>query len=267
MLITGQNNPRVKKLIKLRDKKLRLELGVILVEGLREMRLALDSGLMLLEAYFPGSGPEAGKALEMVRDKAPSALTFHLEGRAFEKACVRGQAADVIGVFSTPEPSCLGDLSLGSSDLVIALEGVEKPGNLGAVLRTADAVGARAVLVLSPQVDTWSPNVIRSSMGARFTVPVLESGFSELAAWAEVSAVPVVLAMTGSPYDCYQTSMKGSRIIVMGSESDGLGERWSCSDYSKVWIPMRGSVDSLNLSVSTAILAYEWYRQQGFQPG
>ena len=156
----------------------------------------------------------------------------------------------------------LGDLQLPEKPLIIVLEAVEKPGNLGAVLRSADAAGADAVLVCDPLTDLWNPNLIRASIGAVFTVPCVACSSEEAIAWLKSKDIQILTAQLQDSSLYYDTDMRKGSAIVMGTESTGLSQQWRNSATAHIRIPMLGRLDSLNVSVSAAILLFEAVRQR-----
>ena len=156
----------------------------------------------------------------------------------------------------------LQDLKLGQNPLVMVLEGIEKPGNIGAMLRSADAAGADAVIICDPLTDLFNPNLIRSSLGAVFTVPVACAGSAEAAAWLKAQGIRILTAQLQDSELYYHTPMTGGTAIVVGSEALGLTEVWRQAADAHIRIPMLGEMDSLNASVSAAILLFEAVRQR-----
>ncbi|MCB9112497.1 MAG: RNA methyltransferase [Anaerolineales bacterium] len=255
MDITSLQNPRVKHLVKLReDKKQRHRDGLILVEGFDELNLALACG------FTPATlltAPELATRPLTV----PYAETVTVSKAVFEKISYRDNPDGYLGLFPMPEQT-LDRLSLSGNPLVIVAESVEKPGNLGAILRTADAAHVDAVLVCDPRVDVWNPNVIRASRGAVFAVPVVEAESSKALAWLR-SRKMRVLAATPSAEEMYtQVNMKEPIAIAVGTEDAGLTDFWMENSDLRVKIPMAGKVNSLNVSIATALMTYEAVRQR-----
>lgn len=255
MEITSLQNPRVKQLVKLReDKKQRQHDGLILVEGYDELTLALACGFVpstLLTA------PELASQTLSV----PHAENVTVTRAVFEKISYRDNPDGWLGIFPMPART-LADLTLSDAPLVIVAESVEKPGNLGAILRTADAAHVDAVLVCDPRVDVWNPNVIRASRGAVFAVPVVEVKSPEALSWLR-SRKMRVLAATPSAEALYTSvDMKSPLAIAVGTEDEGLSDFWMQNADLRVKIPMAGRVNSLNVSIATALMTYEARRQR-----
>jgi TrmH family RNA methyltransferase len=264
MDITSLQNPKVKHIVKLReDKRQRQQDGLMLVEGYDELTLALNSGL---KPHTLLTAPElATRTIDI--DKAEITTATRA---VFEKMSYRDNPDGWLGIFPTPKTS-LEDIKLSDTPLVIIAESVEKPGNLGAILRTADAAHVDAVIVCDPRVDIWNPNVIRASRGAVFTVPTVEADSQIALTWLR-SRKPAlsggeamrVLAATPSAEVLYtDVDMKESIAIAVGTEDQGLTDFWMQNADIKVSIPMLGEVNSLNVSIATALITYEAIRQRG----
>ncbi|CAG0958467.1 Putative TrmH family tRNA/rRNA methyltransferase [Anaerolineales bacterium] len=226
----------------------------MLVEGHDELTLALSSGLipqMLLTA------PELDPAPLDISHTDITTVTRAV----FEKISYRDNPDGWLGVFPIPKTS-LADLKLSASPLVIVAESVEKPGNLGAILRTADAAHVDALLVCDPRVDLWNPNVVRASRGTVFNVPTVEVDSQSALTWLRLKGMRV-LAATPSAETLYtEVDMKQPVAIAVGTEDEGLSDFWMDNADLKVLIPMMGKVNSLNVSIATALITYEVIRQR-----
>ncbi len=256
MDITSTQNPRVKHIVKLRDdKKTRNEDGSMLVEGFDEIQLAISSG------YKPKtllSAPElASRPLTVTNVES---LT--VSRAVFEKVSYRENPDGWLGIFPIPHKT-LGDLKLSETPLVVVAESIEKPGNLGAILRTADAAGVDALLVCDSRVDAWNPNVVRASRGAVFSVPVVECDNASALKWLKGGAMRIVAASPSATEIYYNMDLRQPVAIIVGTEDEGLSDLWLTNADVKVKIPMMGKVNSLNVSVSTALILYEAVRQRG----
>jgi TrmH family RNA methyltransferase len=179
----------------------------------------------------------------------------------FEKMSYREHPDGWLGVFPIPQTS-LDDLKLSQSPLIIVAESVEKPGNLGAILRTADAAHVDALLVCDPRVDVWNPNVVRASRGALFSVPVVESENESALKWLNAHSIRVLAATPSADELYFNIDLSEPVAIAVGTEDEGLTEFWMNGADVKVKIPMMGNVNSLNVSVSTALILYEAVRQR-----
>lgn len=251
--ITSSANSRIKHLVELRDRRARDRDSRFLVEGERHIDRAIASGLVPVEVYFdpsrfPGS-PHPGERV------------FSVDGAALDRASYRGRSEGVIAVFEQFDLS-LDRISPSPNPLILVVEGIEKPGNLGALLRTGDAVGADALIAVDPSTDPFNPNVIRASTGTVFAVPIAVSTIAESSAWLRRHGIRVVAADPGAGITLWETDLTGPIALLVGAEHAGLTvEARSVADVT-VSIPMQGKADSLNTSVSAALLAYEARRQR-----
>ena len=263
MDITSLQNHTVKYIVKLReDKRTRQQDGLMLVEGYDELTLALDSGL---EPQTLLSAPElASRSINI-----PNTDVTTVSRIVFEKMSYRDNPDGWMGIFPIPHNTLEG-LKLSAAPLVIVAESVEKPGNLGAILRTADAAHVDAVLVCDPRVDLWNPNVIRASRGAVFVVPTVEVESPNALAWirrrpalVEGSKKMRVLATSPSAEAHYtDVNLCEPLAIAVGTEDKGLSDFWMQNADITVKIPMAGKVNSLNVSIATALITYEAIRQR-----
>jgi len=255
MDITSLQNPRIKHIVKLReDKRQRQKDGLLPVEGFDEIQLAISAG------HNPQtllSSPEiASRQLTF-----PSAETITVTPPVFGKMSYRDNPDGWLAVFPIPRTS-LDDLVLSDTPLIIVAESVEKPGNLGAMLRTADAAGVDAFLVCDPRVDVWNPNVIRASRGTVFSVSVIECDNPSALDWLRVNKIKILAATPSAEVVYSDLDMSQPTAIVVGTENEGLTDFWMNNSDVKVKIPMSGRVNSLNVSVSTALILYEALRQR-----
>ena len=255
MDITSLQNPRIKHIVKLRDdKKQRLGNGLMLVEGYDEIELARSAG------HIPQtilSAPEI--AARQLSDPNTEMLT--VSRTVFEKISYRDNPDGWLGIFPIPHTS-LDDLILSDSPLVIVAESIEKPGNLGAILRTADAAHVDALLVCDPRVDVWNPNVVRASRGTVFSVPVIECDNSAALKWIRSQKLRVLSATPAAEVLYSDIDLREPIAIAVGTEDEGLTDFWLENADARIRIPMLGKVNSLNVSVSTALIVYEALRQR-----
>lgn len=255
MDITSAQNPKIKHIVKLReDKRQRQKDDLILVEGFDELTLALSCGLIPQTLL---TSPEL--VTKQLNFSNTDILT--LSRNVFEKISYRENPDGWLGVFPTPKFS-LDQIKLSEPALIIVAESIEKPGNLGAILRTADACKVDAVLVCDPRVDVWNPNVIRASRGTVFTMPVVEIKSDEAVAWLRSNKMRILSATPSAEENYHQVNMKESIAIAVGTEDTGLSDFWMEQADVKVKIPMMGKVNSLNVSIATALLLYESVRQR-----
>jgi RNA methyltransferase, TrmH family len=253
--ITSLQNPRVKQIVKLRDdKKQRQSEGLMLVEGYDEISLALAAG------HFPRTlfiAPELVR--REIKDVTTEILT--VSPAVFGKMSYRENPDGWLGIFPIPRTS-LDDLNLSPSPMIIVAESVEKPGNLGAILRTADAAHVDAVLVCDPRVDAFSPNAVRASRGAIFTVPVVETKSAQALVYLQKRGIRILAATPSAEAAYTRQDLSLPLAVVVGTEDQGLSEFWMSQADVKVKIPMMGKVNSLNVSIATALIVYEAVRQR-----
>lgn len=258
--ITSTANPRIKEAAALRERKERERTGLLLVEGATEIGRALDAGWEVDSAFVcePLLVPRSEAVLARLAPKRGLAtVTAHV----FDKLAVR-DGSDGLAVVLRARPRALEDALAGPRPLVIALHGVEKPGNLGAILRTADGTGATGVVVLEGGSDPLSPNAIRASLGTVFALPVATATSDALLALGKERGLRFYAAALGAsarpPWACDFTP---PTCLVLGAEATGLPDLW-LTHAERVLIPMRGIADSLNVSVAAAMLLYEQLRQR-----
>jgi TrmH family RNA methyltransferase len=261
--LVSPSNPRIKAAAALRDRRERDATGLTLVDGARELRRALDSSVEVLEAFVCEpllAGEDARAALDALRARGVS-LTSTSEA-AFAKVAFGDRAEGLVAVVRAPSLA-LDDLRLPAEPLIVVIEGVEKPGNIGAVLRSADGAGVDAVIAASPRTDLANPNVIRASAGTIFAVPMGAAPTDEVLPWLRRRGVRVVAARVDAGRAYTDADLTGSIAIVVGSEAEGLSDAWLAPDIEPIHLPMLGIADSLNVSVSAAVLVYEARRQRG----
>jgi TrmH family RNA methyltransferase len=255
MEITSLQNPKIKYIVKLRDdKRQRQRDGVMLVEGCDELTLALNSGLK------PQSLLTAPELVSRSIDIPDTNITT-VTRAVFEKISYRDNPDGWLGIFPISKTS-LEDLKMSDIPLVIVTESVEKPGNLGAILRTADAAHVDALLVCDPRVDLWNPNVVRASRGAVFTVPTVEVDSPTALAWLRSKQMRVLAATPSAEVSYTSIDLNQPIAIAVGTEDEGLTDFWMQNADLKVKIPMMGKVNSLNVSIATALITYEAVRQR-----
>ena len=254
--ITSAQNPKIKNLLLLQEKsKARREQGLFVVEGRRELEHALEAGFTARTVFV---------CPEIAGDSAIPGLTGNLveiPETLYRKVAYRESTEGIIAEMESRERR-LEDLPLGENPLVVVLESVEKPGNLGAVLRSADAARADAVIVCDPLTDLWNPNLIRASLGGIFTVPTVCASSAETIGWLQAHGIRILTAQLQDSSWYYDTDMTGGTALVMGTESTGLTDIWRRAADAHIRIPMLGRLDSLNVSVSAAILLFEAVRQR-----
>ena len=255
--ITSAQNPKIKNLLSLQEKsRTRREQGLFVVEGRRELEHALEAGFRPRTVFVC---PEiAGDRWPVV---AGNLSIVEIPESLYRKVAYRESTEGIIAEMEVQERH-LEDLPLSEHPLIMVLEAVEKPGNLGAVLRSADAARADAVIVCDPLTDLWNPNLIRASLGGIFTVPTVCASSEETIAWLKAHGIRILTAQLQDSSWYYDIDMTGGTALVMGTESTGLTDRWRAAADAHIRIPMLGRLDSLNVSVSAAILLFEAVRQR-----
>lgn len=254
-ILTSVQNPRIKNLVALQQKSsLRRETGLFVVEGARETRHCIDAGYRIDSIFLCPS---------LLGDFSVPAGVKHFEvsPEVYEKVAYRGSTEGIIAVVESRKTN-LEDIALSANPLIVVLESVEKPGNLGAVLRSADAAGADAVIICDPLTDLYNPNLIRASIGSIFTKQVVCCSSEQAISWLKKNNIKIYTAQLQDSNWYYDTDMKSGTAIVMGTEATGLTGIWRQAADAHIKIPMLGALDSLNVSVSAAILLFEAVRQR-----
>ncbi len=266
--ITSAQNPKLKEVMLLLEKsKERRTKGLFVVEGVREVAACIRNGYKLKSLFFNSSILSSRQMEDLLNQSSdsPSEISlFSLSAQAYSKIAYRENTEGVVAVVEQKRIG-LDDISFGkrwSNPLVLVVESVEKPGNLGALLRTADACSIDAVIVCDPLTDLYNPNLIRSSLGGIFTNQVVACSNEEALEWLQKNNITIFTAQLQDSEWYYDTDMVQPAAIVMGTESTGLTDFWRSAANAKIKIPMLGELDSLNVSVSAAVLCYEAVRQR-----
>jgi RNA methyltransferase, TrmH family len=262
MLITSVQNPRVKAAARLRDRSGRDEQRRIIIDGVREISRAFAAGVKIQELLFFS---------ELCRDTQHQQLLAHAKQAAAELIEVTphimeklsfGQRVEGLVAVAHPPARKLADLRMASEAVVAVVEGVEKPGNLGAIVRTADAAGIAAVLVADGGTDLYNPNAIRASLGAIFSLPVCAVSSEAALNWLREHQFRLFAARVDATTEYTSADFRRRAAIILGSEAHGLSNYWQAADITPIRLPLLGSVDSLNLSATAAVLFYEALRQR-----
>ena len=263
--ITSTKNPRVRAAAALRDRRERDLTGLTLVDGARELARAVTGGADVVEIFIDEDrlGHKAADAVEAAAHRG--AALVPVSGPVLDRLTFGDRSEGLVAVVRIP-PTDLEFLRLPADPLVIVVEGVEKPGNLGAVLRTADAAGADAVIAADPRTDLFNPNAIRASLGTIFAMPVVAAPSPLVRAHLVALGLTLVVARVDAATPYTGVDLRGSLAIVLGSEADGLTGAWTGPGVVPVSLPMLGVADSLNVSIAAAVLVYEARRQRGI-PG
>lgn len=255
-------NPRVKNAVALRTGRGRKKQGRIIIDGVREISRAVDCGIELIEAFVcPEACEDAGRELAAkISARATDVVT--VSPAVFERLAFGSRVEGIVAVARRPHQS-LEKIRVADDALVAVLDGVEKPGNVGAVLRSADATGVSALIAVGGGADLYNPNAIRASLGAVFALPVCAAGRDETLAWLRQLGIRIFATRVDGAIGYTEASYRGRCAIVLGSEAEGLSDVWNDDDVTAVSLPMLGAVDSLNVSTTAAVLFYEAVRQRG----
>lgn len=263
--IQSRQNEQVKNLVKLRERKHRDRQSRFLVEGLREIGHALDAGFEVNHLYycpefFPSGGAHADFAQRTLA--AGHFPVSRMSEDAFSKATHR-EGPDGLMAVATQQNNVLSDLKVAESALFLILEGIEKPGNLGAILRSADGAGVDAVILVDCVLDLYNPNAIRSSQGLLFALPILSTNREALSEWLRAQAITCIATTPDAEQLHWESDYRSGRVaLLMGSESDGLSPYWLERSEHRIRIPMAGQADSLNVAAAAAVCLYEARRQR-----
>ncbi|MBN1883911.1 MAG: RNA methyltransferase [Candidatus Krumholzibacteriota bacterium] len=266
--ITSAQNERLKAAAALRKRRERDRTGLTLVEGYREIERAVRAGVGIVEIFLgPGADEDAAVASLASRLAAAGAPTCAVASRAWDKLAVREGTVPIVVVARVPERG-LGTLSdaagPGETPLYLVADRVEKPGNVGAILRSADGAGITGLVVSDGATDLFNPNVVRASIGTVFTVPAAACTATDAIGWLRSRGARIVVAaLAGGAVPYSAVDYTGPTAIVVGSEETGVGPDWLHAADEIVRIPMRGAADSLNVSISAAVLLFEARRQRG----
>lgn len=261
--IQSRQNEQVKNLVKLRERKHRDRQSRFLVEGLREIGHAIDAGYEITQLYtcpefFPSDAHESFMQAQRANGAFPTA---RLSEEAFNKASHR-EGPDGLIAIAVQQNNVLSDLSLPESPLLLILEGIEKPGNLGAILRSADGAGIDAVILVDCVLDLYNPNAIRSSQGLSFALPIVSTDRESLTTWLDTHRIQSCATTPDTEQLHWDVDYRGRVAILMGSESEGLSDYWLARSGQKIRIPMAGQADSLNVAAAAAVCLYEAKRQR-----
>lgn len=262
MDITSAQNPKIKKLLMLQQKSAeRRKERLFVVEGVREFLHCVGVGYEADTLFYCPAILDQHHDAQQVYELTQRVRSFSVTEEVYAKIAYRESTEGLVAEMKVQEKT-LQDLQLPENPLIMVLESVEKPGNLGAILRSGDASGVDAVVVCDPKTDLFNPNLIRSSIGAIFTVPCVACSSEECIAFLKQKGIRILTAQLQDSSLYYDTDMRQGTAIVMGTEATGLTNIWREAADAHIRIPMLGRLDSLNVSVSAAILLYEAVRQR-----
>lgn len=261
VLITSTQNPKIKSLLLLEKPRERKKQSVFVVEGKKEVMYALKAGYQIQNIFFC---EDIISAQELIELKLNDRLLIPVSREVFDKIAVRESSGGMIAIADQKSHN-LDDIKLKNNPLLLILESVEKPGNLGAILRTADAAGVDAVIICDPQTDFYNPNVIRSSVGCVFTKQIASATSEETIHWLKKNNVNIFCTYLRASKPYYETDFTTPSAIVMGTEATGLSDSWVENATANIIIPMQGVIDSMNVSTAAAVVIFEALRQRGFK--
>ena len=264
--ITSANNPTLRKAIKLHESRGRRQQERIIVFGANEIRMARQASLSFCEVFvceelIADAGDENGVAKLVEELESAKVLVLDLPRELFHKVSFGNRNDGIVATAERPDTS-LDNIKPLTDSLFVVLESIEKPGNIGAVFRSADAAGATAVLMADARCDSYHPNAIRSSLGTVFSMPCIVDSSSNIRDFLTRHNFQILAAKVDATNDYFSTDLTGATAIVLGSEHDGLGPVWQGDSIRDVRIPMNGHADSLNVSVSAGIILFEAMRQR-----
>lgn len=262
-IITSAQNPKIKNILALEKARERKNQNLFVIEGLKELSLAIEGGYQMNTVFFCPEIVDLKRLQTIVKNDQ---LFIPVQKNVFSKIAYRESTEGVIALAEQKQHR-LNDLKLGANPLLLILESVEKPGNLGAVLRTADAAGIQGVIICDPLVDFYNPNVVRSSVGCIFTNQIASSSSEETITWLKQNTVSIFCTYLKGSKPYHEIDYKKSCAIIMGTESTGLSDKWIENSTENIIIPMRGKIDSMNVSTAAAVVIFEASRQRGFKGG
>ena len=260
--IQSRQNEHVKNLVKLRERKLRSRQGLFFIEGLRELQHACDAQHPLTALYFCSSYfSSAQHAVFIEKMQASQVSVYEMSPEAFSKAAFREHPDGLIAI-APIQKTALATLQLPQAPLVLILEGIEKPGNLGAMVRSADGAGVDAIIMVDCVLDLYNPNAIRASQGLLFSQSIIQCDSPQLSDWLHSQAIQVIATTPQAQQAHWEVNYQQASALLLGSESQGLSETWLQKVQQHIAIPMLGNADSLNVAAAAAICLYEARRQR-----
>lgn len=260
--ITSVQNPFIKSLVQLQEKaKVRKQTGTFLIEGKREIELALKGGYELETILFL---PEIISEKQLNDLTTKSLNVIEISKEVYQKLAYRDTTEGILAIAKT-KSLALSDLKLSKNPLILVGESLEKPGNVGAILRTADAANIDAVIIANPKSDLYNPNIVRSSVGCLFTRQIAVGTTEEVITYLKANNIDIYSATLQDSTEYHTQNYTTPTALVVGTEATGLSEKWRTESTKNIIIPMQGEIDSMNVSVAAAILLFEAKRQRQFQ--
>jgi len=259
--ITSVQNPYIKSLVQLQEKaKVRKQTGTFLIEGQREIELALKGGYEIETILICTDLAQPSENLNIQKSKHQ---LIEISKEVYQKLAYRDTTEGILAIAKT-KSLALSDLKLSKNPLILVVEAIEKPGNVGAILRTADAANIDAVIIANPKSDLYNPNIVRSSVGCLFTRQIAVGTTEEVIAYLKANNITIYSATLQDSTEYHTQDYTTPTALVVGTEATGLSEKWRTESTKNIIIPMQGEIDSMNVSVAAAILLFEAKRQRGF---
>lgn len=263
--ISSIQNPLIKRVVLLKEKsRTRKKEGVFILEGQRELQLAIKGGYQIQTLFFYEGIISEETTYSYINGIEPQPDLISVSKEVFQKLAYRDTTEGILAIVIERQQT-LKDIKFNSdTPLILVAEAPEKPGNIGALLRTADAANVDAILIANPKTDLFNPNIIRSSVGCVFTKPIVMGSSAEIIEFLKDNNINIYCAALTASKNYTKIDFKGSTAIVVGTESTGLSNEWLENSTQNIIIPMQGEIDSMNVSVSAAIIIFEAKRQRGF---
>lgn len=261
-LITSRQNPRIKNLIHLQKNSERREQGLFTVEGIKETEKVVAAGYKIDSVYYCPEIISSTQIDSIFGINLPS-NSFEVNRDIFNHIAYRKDSGGVIAL-AKPQEHNLANLKLAGNPLVLVIEGIEKPGNIGAIYRTADAAGVSAIIICNPRTDLYNPNTIRASLGCVFTIPTAICARHQAIGWLKGNGIQIFASNLSAATPYHMVDFTKPTAIVMGTEATGITDEWVTAADANIIIPMRGFADSMNVSTATAVLVFEACRQRDF---
>ena len=262
--ISSIHNLLIKELFQLKEKSRdRKKTQTFLIEGLREINLALKGGYIIQTILIDVSLISENDIEHLIENSSTTFDVIEISNDVYKKLALRETTEGILAIAKT-KSLALSDLKLSKNPLVLVVESLEKPGNVGAILRTADAANIDAVIIANPKSDLYNPNIVRSSVGCLFTRQIAVGNTEEVIAYLKINNINIYSATLQDSTEYHTQNYTTPTALVVGTEATGLSEKWRTESTKNIIIPMQGEIDSMNVSVAAAILLFEAKRQRGF---
>ncbi len=260
--LSSRKNPKILNLIQLQKHAERRKQNLFLIEGLKEIEKAVDAGYSFRQVFFLEEILSFPRLSALFKGNIPE-QTYTVSGEVFAKIAYRESTGGVIAV-AEPKLHSLAHCSPGKDPLVLVIDGIEKPGNMGAIFRSADAAGIDLVILTDPATDLYNPNTVRASLGCIFSVQSAVTSAEEAIGWLKKRGITIYCSSLQASVPYYTRDYRKGSALVMGAEATGLSETWINHSTANIIIPMAGAADSMNVSTAAAVLLFEARKQRGF---